>query len=136
MKKTIYKYRFLFMPFGIAAILALVSYVVMQLWNHLLPQILHVEAIDFWQAMGIFILAKILFGFGGKGGPGGGGAPWMRRKHMMAERLGGMSAEERERFKQHWQNRCNWGKRSRNDDWRNQWKDAPITEKDPLETKD
>ena len=135
MKKILYEKRFLFMPFGVAAILALVSFVVMQLWNHLLPQILHVEAINFWQAMGIFVLCKILFGFGGKGGPGG-GAPWMRRKQMMNERLAGMSPEERERFKQQWQNRCGWGKRGHGDDWRERWKEAPITEKEPLETKD
>jgi hypothetical protein len=132
MKKIFYEKRFLFMPFCVAAILALVSYVVMQLWNHLLPEILHVEAINFWQAMGIFVLCKILFGFGGKGG---GGAPWMRRKQMLKERLSGMSVEERDRFKQHWQNRCNWGKTNRSD-WREQWKDAPITEKDPLGDKE
>ncbi|WP_208394681.1 hypothetical protein [Mucilaginibacter gilvus] len=96
-------------PFGIAAILALVSYVVMQLWNHLLPEILHVGAITFWQAMGIFILSKILFGFGGKGGPGG--APWMRRKQMMEERFRGMSPEERDHFKAQWKDRCGWGRK-------------------------
>jgi hypothetical protein len=97
-------------PLGIAAILALVSYVVMQLWNHLLPEILHVETITYWQAMGIFILSKILFGFGGKGGPGG-GAPWMRRKQMMEERFRNMSPEERANFKAQWKDRCGWGRK-------------------------
>ncbi len=97
-------------PLGIAAILALVSYVVMQLWNHLLPDILHVSTITYWQAMGIFILSKILFGFGGKGGPGG-GAPWMRRKQMMEERFKSMTPEERDHFKAQWKDRCGWGRR-------------------------
>jgi hypothetical protein len=129
MRNTFYKGRFFFIPIGVAAILALVSFVVMQLWNNLLPDILHVGTITFWQAMGIFVLCKILFGFGPKGGRGG--APWMRRKQMMQERLAGMTAEEREHFKQQMKNRCGWGggRRGRND-WRETWKDAPIAEKE------
>ena len=82
------------------AILALVSYIVMQLWNNLLPGILHVGVITFWQAMGIFVLCKILFGFskGGRGWGNGGGAPWMR--HKMEERFNNMTPEEKEKFKQ------------------------------------
>jgi hypothetical protein len=93
-------YKFILFPLGGAAILSLVSFVVMQLWNCLLPGILHVTAITFWQAMGIFILCKILFGFGkgGRGFGGHNGAPWMR--HKMEERFKNMSPEERERFKQ------------------------------------
>eukprot|EP01031_Cornospumella_fuschlensis_P021719 gene21719-26617_t len=47
----------------------------MMLWNNLLPEILGVRSITFWQAMGIFILSKILFGFG-KGGKMG--SSWKR----------------------------------------------------------
>ena len=97
MRNTFYrncKLRFIFIPFGIAAILSLVSFVVMQLWNNLLPDILHVGVITFWQAMGIFILCKILFGFG----KGGGRGNWFMRKRM-EERFQHMSPEERERFK-------------------------------------
>jgi hypothetical protein len=99
MKRIFFRGRFIFMPILAAAILTLVSYVVMQLWNALLPAILHVAAITFWQAMGIFILCKILFGFskGGRGW-GGGGAPWMR--HKMEARFNNMTSEEKERFKQ------------------------------------
>ncbi|MBK0379806.1 hypothetical protein [Mucilaginibacter segetis] len=105
--------KFLLIPIGAAAILALISYVVMQLWNHLLPDILHVSTITFWQAMGIFILSKILFGFGGRGK---GGAPWMRRKRMMEERFKNMSPEDRQHFKEQWKSRCGaWGNRGR--DW-------------------
>jgi len=95
------KRKLFFLPILIPALLALVSYVVMELWNNLLPAILHVGVINFWQAMGIFILCKILFGFG-KGGRGfggfGGGAPWMRNK--MEARFNNMTPEEKERFKQ------------------------------------
>lgn len=114
MKRTFYKWRFIFIPIGIAAFLTLISFVVMQLWNNLLPGILHVGAITFWQAMGIFILCKILFGFGkgGKPGWGGGGNPWMRKR--MEERFKNMSAEEQERFKAKMRDRnCGWDNHGR-----------------------
>ena len=95
--------KFILLPFGIAAILALISYVVMLLWNNLLPDILHVTTINFWQAMGIFVLSKILFGFG----KGGGKPAWMQRK--MEHRFEGMSPEDKERLKQRMKDRfCNW----------------------------
>lgn len=96
MKKVFYKGRFVFIPVIAAAFLSLVSFVVMQLWNNLLPGILHASVITFWQAMGIFILCKILFGFG-KGGRMGGGPPWMRNR--MQERFKNMTPEEKEQFK-------------------------------------
>jgi len=111
MKRIFFKGRFIFIPLAVAAFLSLISFVVMQLWNALLPAILHVGVITFWQAMGIFILCKILFGFG-KGGRGfgrGGGAPWMR--HKMEERFKNMTPEEREKFKQQWSDRCGFGRR-------------------------
>jgi hypothetical protein len=98
-----FRKKFIFIPFLVAGILALISYIVMQLWNHLLPDILHTGTIDFWQAMELFILAKILFGFG-PGGRGG-GAPWMR--HRM-ERFKNMSPEEKQRFKEEMRSRCGW----------------------------
>ena len=63
------------------------------------------RAITYWQAMGILVLSKILFGFGGRGGRGG--APWMR--HNM-ERFKNMSPEEQERFREEMRARCGkWG---------------------------
>ena len=103
MKEIFYKGRFVFFPIIGAALLSLVSYVVMILWNNLLPEILNVNAITFWQAMGIFILSKILFGFGKGGGRMGGG--WKRQR--MAEKFKQMTPEQQEQFKEkmrHW--RC------------------------------
>ncbi len=97
MKKVFYKGRFVFIPLGAVAFLSLISFAVMQLWNSILPGILHATTISFWQAMGIFILCKILFGFG-KGGGRMGGPAWMRGR--MQERLENMSEEERQLFKE------------------------------------
>jgi hypothetical protein len=110
MKQFIYKGRFIFIPIAVAAFLSLISFAVMQLWNCLLPGIMHVTTITFWQAMGIFILCKILFGFGHKGGRGWGGrggAPWMRAK--MEERFKSMTPEQKEKFKQKMRDRANCG---------------------------
>jgi len=43
------------------------SIVVMWLWNALLPDIFGITTINFWQALGLFALARILFGGVGDG---------------------------------------------------------------------
>lgn len=51
---------------GAVVIAFLFGSVVMLLWNWLLPPLFHVGTINYWQAFGLVILAKILFG--GSGG--------------------------------------------------------------------
>lgn len=108
MKKVFYRGRFIFIPLAVVAFLSLVSFAVMTLWNCLVPGIFGYSVITFWQAMGLFVLCKLLFGFGkgGRGcGPcGGGRAPWMRWR--MKEKLANMTPEEREAFKQKMKERC------------------------------
>jgi len=79
--------------FAIIAV-GIVSFVVMSLWNALMPQIFAAKAISFWQALGLIVLSKLLFG--GFRPYGGGGRHWRRR---MAERWEQMTPEEREKFK-------------------------------------
>lgn len=55
-----------FIIFGIL-IAFLVVYILMRLWNWLLPDLFGVPMITYWQAFGILVLAKIIFGFGGGG---------------------------------------------------------------------
>ena len=74
--------------------------IVMLLWNALLPALFHFPLITFWQALGLLVLSKILFG-GFRGGPRFGG-----RRDRLRQALRNMSPEERERFKQEWGNRC------------------------------
>ncbi|OQD44059.1 hypothetical protein [Croceivirga radicis] len=52
--------------FGIL-LFALAIYVLMRLWNWLAPDLFGWQTINYWQALGLFVLAKILFGFGGEG---------------------------------------------------------------------
>lgn len=45
----------------------LFGYIIMWLWNTLMPELFDLPTLTYWQAVGLFILAKILFGFGGGG---------------------------------------------------------------------
>jgi hypothetical protein len=85
-----------------AAAVTVVSAVVMELWNLLLPEIFGLRAITFWQALGLLVLSKLLFG-GFRPGRPGGGAQWRRR---MFQRWEQMTPEERERFKQGMRHGC------------------------------
>ena len=87
-----------------AVFITVFSYVVMLLWNAILPQVLHVSTINFTQALGIMVLSKILFGgFHHGGWRGGRYGQW---KQGMRARWQNMSVEEREKFKQEWKARC------------------------------
>ena len=46
---------------GIGACI-LFGFIVMWLWNWLMPQIFELGVITYWQAVGLFVLAKIIFG--------------------------------------------------------------------------
>lgn len=95
---------------------AIMSYIVMMLWNWLMPALVHASLINFWQALGILVLAKILFGFGrGWSHRGHWGNHHYAWKEKMEERLKNMTPEERERFRAEWKQRCGrWG---RHYDW-------------------
>ena len=52
---------------GIGALAILFGFVIMWLWNWLMPELFELPALTYWQAVGIFILFKILFGSSGSG---------------------------------------------------------------------
>src|SRR5215469_855545 len=73
---------------------AVVGFVVMRLWNWLVPGLFGRPTIGFAEAIGLFVLAKLLFGgFRSSVGPS---YYWRRRMH---ERWEQMSPDERERFR-------------------------------------
>lgn len=82
---------------------------VMYLWNAILPGLLHAGVITFWQAVGLLVLCKILFGSMGSGRgryrkQWGGPPPHLKEKFM------NMSEEEKAAFKQHWKEKWMGGK--------------------------
>ena len=87
--------RFLGAPFVLFGILfvAVMGAIIVMLWNALMPEIFDLPKITFWQAVGLFILSRILFGnFGGWGSR-------MRRARFVRG-WNGLTPEERERFRQ------------------------------------
>lgn len=89
-----------FVLFGIAAALAL-SFVVMSLWNWLMPAVFGLHVIGFSQALGLLVLGRLLLG--GFRGPWRAGMHWRGR---MMERWAQMTPEEREKFRAGMQGRC------------------------------
>ncbi len=95
------KGRWVLRGLGIAAIgtaaITLFGFVVEGLWNALLPSIFGWHRITFWQALGLLVLSKILFGGGFRGR---GDMRWRRRMgERWGERWEKMSPEEREKFR-------------------------------------
>lgn len=57
---------------GFTGLVILFGFILMWLWNWLMPELFGLATITYWQALGLCFLSKILFGgFGGGGGKGG-----------------------------------------------------------------
>jgi hypothetical protein len=89
--------RTIFFPIAGVAIIFLFSWVVMLLWNGILPTIIGVKEISFWQSMGILALSKILF----SGFHGG-------HKHR-SKKGANINHEEREKMREEWKKRFETG---------------------------
>ncbi len=46
---------------GIAAFALVLGFAVMWLWNWLVPELFHLPAIGYWQAVGLLVLSHLLF---------------------------------------------------------------------------
>jgi hypothetical protein len=81
------------------------GFVVMLLWNALIPDIFGAHQIGYWQAVGLLVLSHILLrGWGGW--HYGHGWRHDRWKHRFEEKLAAMTPEEREKFKEEWRKKC------------------------------
>ncbi len=93
----------------------LASYATMRLWNWLLPELFRLPLISIWQALGLLVLSRILFGgWGSRGGR----ARWARQrqqwKQHMSARLDCLTPEEKEKFRQKMAGACTgppWARR-------------------------
>ncbi len=99
--------RFILFLLFVFAIIVPLSFIIMALWNNILVAVIHgVSVINFWQALGLFALSKILFG-GYPGRPGWAGHGRRRRDmEEMRNKWFNLSPEERKNFKQNLRNRC------------------------------
>lgn len=73
---------------GMILIMTIGGVIVRELWNWLLPTLFGLPPVTFWQALGVLMLSRILFG--GWGSSGG----------HRSRRWDRMTPEERERFRQ------------------------------------
>ncbi len=81
--------------------MALLIWAVMLLWNAILPEVLGVNSITYWQALGIFVLSKILFG-----GFKGGGRKHKKFSSKWRHKFMDMNDEEKETLKEEWKAKC------------------------------
>lgn len=84
----------------IPVLMLLVSGLVMFLWNAILPSLFGLKYITFWQAAGLLLLCKVLFGgfaFGRKHD----GPPGMNFREKWKK-----SADEKEKIREEWRSRC------------------------------
>ncbi|MDR2810029.1 MAG: hypothetical protein LBB84_05660 [Tannerellaceae bacterium] len=89
------KMRFL-MPIGFVALAVVFGLAVMLLWNALIPNIFGLTAINFWQALGILALSRILFG--GFGMVHGRGHGHEMHGNLLRKKWMKMTDEERKEF--------------------------------------
>src|SRR6185295_4383014 len=70
--------------------------IVMLLWNNALVPGLHISTVTFWQALGILVLSKILFG----SFSGGRSRRYTTWKERMTRKWNNMTPEEQAKFTQ------------------------------------
>jgi hypothetical protein len=84
------------------------------LWNWLIPGIVGWRAISYWEAMGLFVLSKMLFKgitWNNKGGHWNKhwNAKWNEKwNSKWSDKWATMSPEDRDRFKQKMREKCSW----------------------------
>ena len=96
--------RYWLWPFVGIAFVGLGSWAVMLLWNNIVVDVIpSVKELNYWQALGLLVLSKILFGHGG---PRGG---WKKNHHGSGNwrnKWRNMTPEEREKMREEWKKRC------------------------------
>ena len=95
--------RGIFILIAIVAGVFVFGSVVMLLWNNILPAVFGIGTITFWQALGILVLSKILFG-------GFGGGHRRHKCHDHGHDWHGkwmhLTPEQKEKMKSEWKGRC------------------------------
>jgi hypothetical protein len=94
--------------FAIAAVILLaIGYVVMGLWNALIPDLFKGPVLTYWQAVGLLLLSHFLFHGWGRWRYSNG---WRHHdwRHRFEKRLASMTPEERRKYEDEWRRRCGW----------------------------
>lgn len=96
--------KILFFLIAAVGFAALLGAIVMFLWNAILPGVVGVKSLTFWEALGLLVLCRILFGsfrFGHSGRK-----HWREKRRRWRDKWMNMSDEERASMKERWKARC------------------------------
>jgi hypothetical protein len=96
--KKVFRFRFFLAIVMFIAMIAVFSVAGMFLWNVLMPEIFGLPALNYWQAAGMVVLARILFGGLRPGRWPHGGRGRFHDGNAMREKWMNMSEEERVEF--------------------------------------
>jgi len=107
--------KVLFFILVFVVVFSALSFVVMFLWNAILPEVTEVKPLNFWQAAGLLILAKILFG-GFRGRKRRSGSWRNSKKNHWRNKWMEMNEEEREAAKLRWKEYCNMKKSNKSNE--------------------
>ena len=108
-RRRFHPLKVLFFVLAAAAYVLVFGWVVMYLWNLILPEATGVKPLTYWQAIGLLVLCKVLFG-----GFGHRGRRWESKKARWRDKWQGkwrqkwknLSEEERQEMKARWKRRC------------------------------
>jgi hypothetical protein len=89
----------------VTIVFALLGLVVMLLWNALVPALFRGPVLQYWQAVALLLLSRVLFG--GLRGRGGWHGHW--RRHMWRERWEQLTPEERAQLRERFMRHCGHG---------------------------
>ncbi len=102
---TILQKHLVFIPLCLIVFGGLFGWIVMLLWNWLMPSMFGLAQVGFWQAVGLLALCKILFGSIGFGHHPH-GRHCHHGKNKLREHWNNMTPEERKKVMEHY-NSCN-----------------------------
>lgn len=95
-KKGKIAFIFVAVILGVFLLVALLQY----LWNTVMTDVFDLNVISYWQAFGLFVISKLLFGRG-FGKPGG----FRRRFQQHPDTLKDITDEDREKLREEWKRR-------------------------------
>ena len=94
---------FIFLFFTTAFLL--LGAIVMLLWNAILPEVTSARPLSYWQALGLLVLSRILFGSFRFDRPGKAPEYWKKRREWRDKWMN-MTEEERAQFRESWRKHC------------------------------
>ena len=100
--KRFWPLKVLFFLIAAMTLLSIAGWIVMTLWNFILPDVLGVQVVTFWQALGILILSRLLFGGWGRFGR----RHFAEKRAMWRNKWQEMNDEEKQAFKARWREKC------------------------------